>query len=134
LVAVVAVVAVVVALLLNSNKSTPEVDRAAQAAQTYGNALYTGDLTTLRSITCGPKQKEFSQWDGKEEQYQKIYEQQKAADQLIRINGISAAMINEDGTANVQVQAVNTSRPNEPQEVIIVLRKIEGDWKVCNAP
>ncbi len=108
--------------------------KAAQVAQTYGNALYTGDLTTLRSITCGPKQKEFSQWDGKEEQYQKIYEQQKAADQLIRINGISAAMINEDGTANVQVQAVNTSRPNEPQEVIIVLRKIEGDWKVCNAP
>ena len=37
-------------------------------------------------------------------------------------------MINEDGTANVQVEAVNTSRPSEQHDVIIVLRKVEGEW------
>ncbi|QHN25182.1 DUF4878 domain-containing protein [Gordonia pseudamarae] len=134
--AVVAVLAIVgvVAALLNTNKSTPEVDRAAEAARTYGNAVYTGDLDTLRSITCGVKREEFTQWDGKEQQYQELYEQQKAANQLVRVNRVTAAMINDDGTANVQVEAVNTSRPTETEEAIIVLRKVEGDWKVCNAP
>jgi len=135
LVAVAAIIALVmlVTSMRSANKSTADVDRAAQTAETYGRALYKGDLSTLREITCDPKRQEFTQWDGKEDQYRAIYEQQKEADQLIRINRVTAAMINEDGTANVQVEAVNTSRPSEQHDVIIVLRKVEGEWKVCNA-
>ena len=92
-----------------------------------------GDLSTLREITCDPKRQEFTQWDGKEDQYRAIYEQQK---------GSRSADPDQPGHRGDDQRGRHRQRAgggrqhqqaSEQHDVIIVLRKVEGEWKVCNA-
>ena len=130
--ALVVVAAVVVGIVLAYTMRTPApADEAAEVALDYTTALYEGDLSTLRSVTCGELNAFYTDFD--DAAYQKTYEAQKARNELVQTQSINAVRVVEGGDqAVVEVVAVHTSTPDQPETVTLNLQR-EGDtWKVCN--
>ncbi|MDY6810419.1 MAG: DUF4878 domain-containing protein, partial [Actinomycetota bacterium] len=129
--AVVVVLAVAGAVFgfLNLRPPAP-ADEAADTAEEFSTALYEGDLATLRSITCGERQQFYASISDAD--FQKIYDGQRARDELVRIDEIKAVKLTGDGEqAVVEVSAVQSANPDQPQTVTINLQKSGEEWKVC---
>ena len=91
--------------------------------------MYNGDLQTLRNVTCGNKLAYYQNMqDG---DWTKLYQSQKARNELVKVESINAVRV-DGNTALVEVTAVNTSTPNQPQRVAINLQKQGDNWKVCD--
>ena len=113
-----------------ASRAKPAADQAADAASKFSTALYNGDLSTLRSVTCGQENQFYTNISDAD--FQKIYSAQKARNELVRTGDIKASKVTDDGAkAVVEVTAYQTSNPNEPQTVTINLQKDGSDWKVC---
>ncbi|GAA1460180.1 hypothetical protein [Williamsia maris] len=128
---VVAIAAVVIALVATRGEpAKPDADQAADAATTYTTALSNGDLSTLRSITCGERKQFYDTVS--DEAFRQQFETQKANNELVDVRGVKAARV--DGSdAVVEVTAFNTGTPEKTTDVALRLRKDGDDWKVCTA-
>ena len=105
-------------------------DEAADAAKTYSKALEDGDLSTLRSVTCGAEQQFYT--GVSDADFTRTYEQQKARNQLLKVTEVTASKVTEDGkSAVVEVVAIHTDKPDDAQQVTITLQKSGDEWKVC---
>ncbi|GAC46805.1 hypothetical protein GOACH_01_01240 [Gordonia aichiensis NBRC 108223] len=113
-----------------ASRAKPAADEAADTASKFSSALYNGDLSTLRSVTCGQENQFYTNISDAD--FQKIYSAQKARNELVRTGDIKASKVTDDGNkAVVEVTAYQTSKPDEPQTVTINLQKDGSDWKVC---
>ena len=129
---VVAIVAVVGGIFAYNNLQAPApADEAATVAMDYTTALYEGDLGTLRSVTCGELNAFYSDFD--DAAYQRTYEAQRARNELVQTQSINAVRVVEGGNqAVVEVVAVHTNAPDQPETVTLNLQRDGDDWKVCN--
>ncbi|GAB44491.1 hypothetical protein GOTRE_066_00640, partial [Gordonia terrae NBRC 100016] len=131
-----AVVVVIVAVVggifaYNSLRGPAPADEAATVAMDYTTALYEGDLSTLRSVTCGELNAFYSDFD--DAAYERTYEAQRARNELVQTQAINAVRVVEGGNqAVVEVVAVHTNTPDQPETVTLNLQRDGDDWKVCN--
>ncbi|NED59941.1 DUF4878 domain-containing protein, partial [Streptomyces sp. SID10244] len=111
-------------------RSPAPADEAADVAKEFSTALYEGDLSTLRSTTCGERHEFYTTISDAD--FQKIYDGQKTRNELIQVNDVKAVKVTGDGDqAVVEVSALHSSKPDAPQTVTINLQKSGDDWKVC---
>ncbi|NDZ97342.1 DUF4878 domain-containing protein [Streptomyces sp. SID6673] len=129
--AVVVVIAVIGGIFAYLNLRSPApADEAADVAKEFSTALYEGDLSTLRSTTCGERHEFYTTISDAD--FQKIYDGQKTRNELIQVNDVKAVKVTGDGDqAVVEVSALHSSKPDAPQTVTINLQKSGDDWKVC---
>ncbi|WAC56978.1 DUF4878 domain-containing protein [Gordonia sp. SL306] len=129
--AVVVVIAVIGGIFAYMNLRAPApADEAADVAKDFSTALYEGDLSTLRSTTCGERHEFYTTISDAD--FQKIYDGQKTRNELIQVNDVKAVKVTGDGDqAVVEVSAQHSSKPDAPQTVTINLQKSGDDWKVC---
>ena len=127
--AVVVVVAVVGGIFAFVALREPApADEAADAANRYISALSSGDLNTLREVTCGREQAFYQ--SQQPDQFQKIFNAQRDRNELIKFGEIKAVRV-DGNTAVVELPVAPGNRPQEQELTTINLQKSGDDWKVC---
>ncbi|EOM77134.1 hypothetical protein DW322_20570 [Rhodococcus rhodnii] len=128
---VVVLVAALVAVVwfVNDYRTTNSPEARVQSTiDTYVAALGTGDLATLREVTCGPLGEYYAGID--EQEFAAVHRAAVDQQTLPDVGPVDAMRI-EDGTAIAQVPAHTAANPDEHTWRTFDLRLDGETWKVC---
>jgi hypothetical protein len=127
-----AAVAILGTVLLTRHKNlkvSPE-DQVRQTIQHYDIALQTGDLTELRTITCGTVRDEYVNYD--EHAWQETYQRTSAAKQYPVIASIDQVVVNGQH-AEANVTSFMAYDPSVRSTRSLDLQFRDDQWKVCQS-
>lgn len=115
-------VAILITVLLTRGPSQSERVRA--AIQTYDTAVQQGDLSTLRSITCG----NYDDFD--DQQWHELHARVVENKTYPVVSSIDEVMVNGD-RAEANVTAYMASDPSHTSTRSFDLRRDGDQWKIC---
>lgn len=138
-VAVVLVIAALVAIavlgtVLLTRDSEPRASQEEMVRNTieeFDTAIQNGDLTKLRSITCGTKRDSYVRYDDKT--WAQIHERVAAAKRYPVVASIDQVVINGDH-AEANVTAFMAYAPQTRSTRSFDLEFRDDQWKICQAP
>jgi hypothetical protein len=129
--ALTAIAILLMVLLTKHHTKASEEDRVRQTIRRMDTALQSGDLATLRSITCGATRDGYVDYD--ERSWQETYQRVAAAKRIPVIDTIDEVAVNgQHAEANV-----TTYMPYDPQvrsTRSFDLQFRDDQWKVCQSP
>lgn len=111
-------------------KASPE-DQVRQTIQSFDIAIQKGDLTTLRSITCGTTRDGYADYD--EHAWDETYRRVSAAKQYPVIASIDQVVVNGQH-AEANVTAFLAYDPQTRSTRSLDLQYRDDQWKVCQSP
>ncbi|WP_040739692.1 Rv0361 family membrane protein, partial [Nocardia tenerifensis] len=129
-VVVVALIAVSVAVFVNSDDNSPE-NQVRAAITDYTQALKTGDLNTLRSTTCGPLHDFYQGIPA--DQFAGVHKLSMDRRTIPVVDGVDAIRIT-DKTAIAQATVYTEADPNKRSARTFDLQETDNGWKVCDPP
>ena len=138
-VALVLVIAALVAVailgtILLTRDSTPKAsqeDRVRTTIQNFDAAIQTGDLATLRSITCGTTRDSYVNYDDRA--WQDTHTRVAAAKQYPVVASIDQVVVNGDH-AEANVTTFMAYAPETRSTRSFDLQFRDEQWKICQAP
>jgi hypothetical protein len=118
--------------LTQSKHSKPsQEEQVRQTIQSFDTAVQKGDLTTLRSITCGTTRDSYVDYD--EHAWQETYQRVSAAKQYPVIASIDQIVVNgQHAEANVTTFMAYDPQVRSTRSLDLQFR--DDQWKVCQAP
>ncbi len=118
--------------LTQSKHSKPsQEEQVRQTIQNFDNAVQKGDLTTLRSITCGTTRDSYVDYD--EHAWQETYRRVSAAKQYPVIASIDQIVVNgQHAEANITTFMAYDPQVRSTRSLDLQFR--DDQWKVCQAP
>ncbi|MCV7192602.1 Rv0361 family membrane protein [Mycolicibacterium brumae] len=117
-------VAILVIVLFARSGDKAQVDQVRDTIETYNDAVTDGDLTTLRSVTCGG----YDDFD--DDQWQAVHTQVVDAKQNPVVYSIDEIVVNGDH-AEANVTSYIAADPSETSIRSFDLVKTDGQWKIC---
>ncbi|CAM4393127.1 hypothetical protein MB901379_00562 [Mycobacterium basiliense] len=128
-----AAIAILGTLLLTRSKH-PQVsqeDRVRQTIQSFDIAIQTGDLTALRSITCGSTRDGYVDYD--EHAWAETYGRVSAAKQYPVIASIDQIVVNgQHAEANITTFMAYDPQVRSTRSLDLQFR--DDQWKICQSP
>ena len=128
-----AAIAVLGTVLLTRNDRKPNAsqeDRVRSTIQSFDAAVQTGDLTTLRSITCGSMRDDYVNYNQRE--WNDTYHRVAAAKQYPVVADIDQVVV--DGThAEANVTAFMAYAPQTRSTRSFDLQYRDDHWKICES-
>ena len=128
-----AAIAVLGTVLLTRNDRKPNAsqeDRVRSTIQSFDAAVQTGDLTTLRSITCGSMRDDYVNYDQRE--WSDTYRRIAAAKQYPVVANIDQVVV--DGNhAEANVTAFMAYAPQTRSTRSFDLQYRDDQWKICES-
>ncbi|MBO0681372.1 DUF4878 domain-containing protein [Mycolicibacterium sp. S2-37] len=138
-IAVVLVIAALVAIAVlgtllltrDSDSAASQEDQVRTTIQTFDTAIQSGDLATLRSITCGAKRDSYVNYNDKA--WAETHKRVAAAKQYPVVASIDQVVINGDhAEANVTAFMANAPQTRSTRSFDLEFR--DEQWKICQAP
>lgn len=128
-----AAIAILGTLLLTRSKHThvSQEDQVRHTIQTFDIAIQTGDLTTLRSITCGTTRDSYVEYD--EHAWTETYRRVSAAKQYPVIAGIDRVAVN-GGHAEANITTFMAFDPQVRSTRSLDLQFRGDQWEICQSP
>ncbi|GLP77854.1 hypothetical protein TUM20983_49640 [Mycobacterium antarcticum] len=132
-IAALAAVAILGTLLLSRDDppAVSQEDLVRTTIQNFDTAIQRGDLSTLRTITCGETADGYIRYDDK--QWSDIHSRVAAARQYPIIASIDQVVVN-DGHAEANVTTFMAFDPSTRSSRSFDLEFRDEQWKVCQAP
>ncbi len=129
--AVIAIAILLTVLLTRSkNSKVSEEDQVRRTIQNFDAAVQRGDLTTLRSITCGTSRDGYVDYD--EHAWQETYQRVSAAKQYPVIANIDQVVVNgQHAEANVTTFMANDPQVRSTRSLDLQYR--DDQWKICQS-
>ncbi|MBF6329069.1 hypothetical protein IU452_11115 [Nocardia transvalensis] len=128
-VVVIAIIAIVVGLVATRPDNSPEA-RVRGAISSYADALAGGNLTELRSVTCGTLH-DFYQNIGAD-QYAGVHKLAVDQRKIPKVDGVDSVQITGD-KAVAQASVYTDADPTRVARTFDLQHTPDG-WKVCNPP
>jgi hypothetical protein len=128
-----AVIAIMGTLWLTKSKhaKVSQEDQVRQTIQNFDNAVQKGDLTTLRSITCGSTRDGYVDYN--EHAWEETYRRVSAAKQYPVIASIDQVVVNgQHAEANITTFMAYDPQVRSTRSLDLQFR--DDQWKVCQAP
>ncbi|MGB6513363.1 hypothetical protein [Mycobacterium sp.] len=128
-----AAVAVLGTVLLTRNDRKPKAsqeDQVRSAIQSFDVAIQTGDLTTLRSLTCGNMRDEYVNYNQRE--WNDTYRRVAAAKQYPVVANIDQVVVNGNH-AEANVTAFMAYAPQIRSNRSFDLQYRDDKWKICES-
>jgi hypothetical protein len=128
-----AAIAVLGTVLLTRNDRKPKAsqeDRVRNTIQSFDAAVQTGDLTTLRSITCGSMRDDYVNYDQRE--WSDTYRRIAAAKQYPVVANIDQVVVNGNH-AEANVTAFMAYAPQTRSTRSFDLQYRDDQWKICES-
>jgi hypothetical protein len=111
-------------------KVSPE-DQVRHTIQSFDVAVQTGDLKTLRTITCGTTRDGYVDYD--EHAWEETYRRVSAAKQYPVITGIDQVVVNgQHAEANVTTFMAYDPQVRSTRSLDLQFR--DDQWKICQSP
>jgi hypothetical protein len=128
-----AAIAILGTVLLTRHKSVKvsEEDQVRHTIQQYDIAVQRGDLTALRSITCGTVRDGYVDYD--EHAWQETYQRVSAAKQYPVIASIDQVVVNGQH-AEANVTSFMAYDPSVRSTRSLDLQYRDDQWKICQSP
>ncbi|CAN5253280.1 hypothetical protein BH09ACT8_BH09ACT8_47760 [soil metagenome] len=126
-------VAVLATVLLTRRSSPPvsQEDRVRDTIQGFDTAIQTGDLATLRSITCGETADGYHKYN--EAQWSDTHSRVAAAKQYPVVASVDQVIVNgEHAEANVTTFMAFDPATRSTRSFDLMFR--DEQWKICQAP
>jgi len=132
-IAALAAVAILGTLLLSrkNNASASKEDQVRTTIESFDTAIQKGDLSTLRSITCGSTAESYNKYDDK--QWTDIHTRVAAAKQYPVVASVDEVVVNGDH-AEANVNSFMAFDPATRSTRSFDLEFRDGQWKICQAP
>ncbi|MBF6214979.1 hypothetical protein IU433_14580 [Nocardia puris] len=127
---VVAVLAVAGLVALLTGGDSPE-EQVRATISDYTGALRDGDLSTLRSSTCGSLHEYYR--DIPEEQFAGVHQISREQGTVPVVDSVDAIRITED-TAIAQATVYTEADPGNRTQRTFDLQRTDDGWKVCDPP
>ncbi|WP_373141040.1 Rv0361 family membrane protein [Mycobacterium marinum] len=128
-----AAIAILGTVLLTRNKhpNVSQEDRVRQTIQHFDAAVQTGDLTALRSITCGTTRDGYVDYD--ERSWDETYRRVSAAKQYPVIASIDQVVVNgQHAEANITTFMAYDPQVRSTRSLDLQFR--DDQWKICQSP
>jgi len=106
-------------------------ERVRETIRTFDTAIQTGDLATLRSITCGEQRDSYVAYDDKD--WAETHRRVVAAKQYPVVASIDEVVVNGDH-AEANVTAFIAYAPQIRSTRSFDLEYRDDQWKICQAP
>ncbi|ORB85239.1 hypothetical protein B1987_17175 [Mycobacterium kansasii] len=129
----VAAIAILGTVLFTRTKHSKvsQEDQVRQTIQSFDVAIQTGDLTTLRSITCGTTRDGYVDYD--EHSWSETYRRVSAAKQYPVIASIDQVVVNgQHAEANVTTFMAYDPQVRSTRSLDLQFR--DDQWKICQSP
>jgi hypothetical protein len=128
-----AAIAILGTVLLTRSKHTKvsQEDQVRHAIESFDVAIQRGDLTTLRTITCGTTRDGYADYDehGWDESYRRV----SAAKQYPVISSIDQVVVNgQHAEANVTTFMAFDPQTRSTRSLDLQYR--DNQWKICQSP
>jgi hypothetical protein len=132
-IAALAAVAILGTVLLTRNDppAVSQEDMVRTTIQNFDTAVQRGDLSTLRTITCGETADGYVKYD--DEQWNDIHSRVAAARQYPVVASIDQVVVNDDH-AEANVTSFMAFDPSTRSTRSFDLEFRDEQWKVCQAP
>ncbi|MCV7066506.1 DUF4878 domain-containing protein [Mycolicibacterium farcinogenes] len=138
-IAVVLVIAALVAIAVlgtvlltrNSSSTSSQEDEVRATIQNFDSAIQRGDLSTLRSITCGTTRDNYVKYDQKA--WDETHARVEAAKQYPVVASIDQVIVNGDH-AEANVTSFMAFAPQTRSTRSFDLEFRDNQWKICQAP
>jgi Domain of unknown function (DUF4878) len=117
-----------VLLTRNSSQQSSTEDRVRDTIQSFDTAIQTGDLATLRSITCGATADGYNKYDDKK--WADTHARVAAAKQYPVVASIDQVIVNGDH-AEANVTSFMASDPGTRSTRSFDLQFRDDQWKIC---
>ncbi|MEU7630352.1 hypothetical protein AB0C34_10250 [Nocardia sp. NPDC049220] len=127
---VLVLVAVMVALVVNSGDNSPDAQVRA-AITDYTRALKSGDLSSLRETTCGPLHDFYQGIPA--DQFAGVHKLSVERKNIPVVGSIDAVRIT-DATAIAQATVYTEADPAKRSARTFDLQRTDNGWKVCDPP
>jgi hypothetical protein len=128
-----AVIAIMGTLWLTKSKHSKvsQEDRVRQTISNFDTAVQKGDLTTLRSITCGTTRDSYVDYD--EHAWEETYHRVSAAKQYPVIASIDQIVVNgQHAEANITTFMAYDPQVRSTRSLDLQFR--DDQWKICQSP
>ncbi|HEY6857436.1 MAG TPA: hypothetical protein VI194_14635 [Mycobacterium sp.] len=128
-----AAIAVLGTVLLTRNDRKPKAsqeDQVRSTIQSFDVAVQTGDLTTLRSVTCGSMRDDYVNYDQRE--WNDTYRRVAAAKQYPVVANIDQVVVNGNH-AEANVTAFMAYAPQTRSTRSFDLQYRDDKWKICES-
>ena len=120
-----------VLLTRNSTPKASEADKVRTTIHNFDIAVQTGDLATLRSITCGTTRDSYLSYDDRA--WTETHARVAAANQYPVIASIDQVVVDgQHAEANVTAFMANAPETRSTRSFDLQLR--DDQWKICQAP
>jgi hypothetical protein len=132
-IAALAAVAILGTLLLTRNEShaASQEDMVRTTIQNFDTAIQKGDLSTLRTITCGETAESYVRYD--DAQWADIHSRVAAARQYPVVASVDEVVVNDDH-AEANVTTFMAFDPSTRSTRSFDLEFRDEQWKICQAP
>lgn len=138
-VAVVLVIAALVAIAVlgtllltrDSDEATSQEDQVRSTIESFDTAIQSGDLATLRSITCGATRDSYVKYDDKV--WADTHERVAAAKQYPVVASVDQVVVNGDH-AEANVTTFMAFAPQTRSSRSFDLQFRDEQWKICQTP
>jgi hypothetical protein len=120
-----------VLLTRHKNLKVSEEDQVRHTIQQYDIAVQRGDLTALRSITCGTVRDGYVDYD--EHAWQETYQRVSAAKQYPVIASIDQVVVNGQH-AEANITSFMAYDPSVRSTRSLDLQYRDDQWKICQSP
>jgi hypothetical protein len=132
-IAALAAVAILGTVLLTRDDApaVSQEDLVRTAIQSFDTAIQKGDLSTLRTITCGETADSYIRYD--DEQWSDIHARVAAARQYPVVASIDQVVVNDDH-AEANVTSFMAFDPTTRSTRSFDLEYRDEQWKICQAP
>jgi len=125
----------VLGTVLMTRDSDPKVasqkDLVRETIHDFDLALQKGDLTTLRSITCGTNRDNYVNYD--DAKWADIHARVKKADRYPMVASVDEIVVNDEH-AEANVTAYMAYAPSQRSTRSFDLQFRDDQWKICQAP
>lgn len=132
-IAALAAVAILGTILLSRNDppAVSQEDMVRTSIQNFDTAIQRGDLSTLRTITCGDTAESYVRYDDK--QWTDIHSRVAAARQYPVVASVDEVVVNDDH-AEANVTTFMAFDPSTRSTRSFDLEFRDEQWKICQAP
>ncbi len=128
-----AAIAILGTVLLTRSKHSKvsQEDQVRHTIQSFDIAVQTGDLTTLRTITCGATRDGYADYD--EHAWEETYRRVSAAKQYPVVASIDQVVVN-GGHAEANITTFMAYDPQLRSTRSLDLQFRDDQWKICQSP
>lgn len=132
-IAALAAVAILATVLLTRDESSAatQEDKVRDTIQSFDRAIQNGDLTTLRSVTCGETADSYTRYD--DQQWSDTHARVAAAKQYPVVASIDQVVVNGDH-AEANVTSFMAYDPATRSTRSFDLEFRDEQWKICQSP